>query len=397
MKQIITLCLCAFTFTVSAQNRSIKFEQLTFAEAKAKAKKENKLIFVDAYTTWCGPCKWMAKNMFTKDPIADFYNANFINTKFDMEKGEGIDLAKLYDVRCYPNLLFIDGNGNLVHRSAGAAEQVEDYITLGETAKNPEKRFGKLQQDYTSNKNNVTFLADYIRALSTTCLPYEEYVQSYFSMQTDENLSSRDNWEMLFNFTEDIDSREFKYLLSNMELFVDKYSMDSVKMKIANVCLQSGSNIIYAKESTESDYLAYVDKIKKMNFKGSDAILFQLQLTYLEKSGDLNAMFDYATAHGDQYFELGQLNNICWAMYENTTNEIHLKKAEQWMKKLTDVKEEANYMNMDTYASILFKLKKKELAKEKADLAIKLAIAEGMEESDYKGTTDLLAKINKLK
>lgn len=397
MKQIISLWLCALSFTAFAQNRSIQFDHMTFAEAMAKAKKENKLIFIDAYTTWCGPCKWMAKNMFTKDQIADYYNANFINAKFDMEKGEGIDLAKRYDVRCYPNLLFIDGDGNLVHRSAGAAENVEDYIALGETAKNPEKRFSKFLEQYESRKNESAFLASYINALSMTCLPMDELVNSYFAMQKEDELMSEENWKMISSYLTDMDSREFTYLIQHKNQFSDKYSAKDVNGKIKQVCLESANGILYAKDFVESDFAAYKTKVKNLNFDGVDGVLFQLQLSYLEKMGDMNAFFDYAIVDGDRYFELDQLNSICWAIFENSENEKHLNKAENWMKKLTDSEGGANYMNMDTYAAILFKLKKKQLAKEKAEQAIKLAIAEGMPESDYQATKDLLAKIEKLK
>ena len=58
------------------------------------------------------PCKQMAKSVFTNDAVADYYNTNLVNAKIDMEKGEGLEIAKLYEVKCYPNLLFIDGNGS---------------------------------------------------------------------------------------------------------------------------------------------------------------------------------------------------------------------------------------------------------------------------------------------
>ena len=66
---------------VIAQNRSIRFEPKDWKKAVEKARKENKLIFLDCHTSWCGPCKNLAANIFTKDAVADFYNQNFINGK----------------------------------------------------------------------------------------------------------------------------------------------------------------------------------------------------------------------------------------------------------------------------------------------------------------------------
>jgi addiction module RelE/StbE family toxin len=113
------LCL-SFSFVFG----QIAFENNhTLDMLKAKAKKEKKLIFIDAYTTWCGPCKWISANIFTDKDVATFYNKNFINAKFDMEdQGEGTKIGSLYKVMCYPNLLFIDADGKLVHRTSGAEQ-----------------------------------------------------------------------------------------------------------------------------------------------------------------------------------------------------------------------------------------------------------------------------------
>ncbi|MGO4709461.1 thioredoxin family protein [Chryseobacterium sp. 2TAF14] len=99
--------------------QGIKFEEGNFKSILAKAKKENKLVFIDAYAVWCGPCKLMVKNIFPLKPVGDYYNANFVNAKIDMEKGEGIDLAKKYNVKVFPTYLFINGDGEEVHRTIG--------------------------------------------------------------------------------------------------------------------------------------------------------------------------------------------------------------------------------------------------------------------------------------
>lgn len=83
------LTLTAFVISIySFSQARMKFEEPDFKTVLAKAEKENKLVFFDAYAVWCGPCKLMVKNIFPLETVGDFYNANFINVKIDMEKGE---------------------------------------------------------------------------------------------------------------------------------------------------------------------------------------------------------------------------------------------------------------------------------------------------------------------
>lgn len=105
----------------------------TWKEALALAKKENKLIFLDAYTTWCGPCKYMQKEIFPLASVGKFYNTRFINIKMDMEVGEGPELARSFALAAVPTLLFINGDGQIVHRYEGALRGRE-LIALGKEA-----------------------------------------------------------------------------------------------------------------------------------------------------------------------------------------------------------------------------------------------------------------------
>lgn len=98
----------------------IKFEDITFEQAIEKAKKENKLVFMDCYTVWCGPCKWLDNNTFVDETLGDYFNEKFINIKIDMEKGEGAMLMKKYDVKAFPTLLLLNGEQEVVNRITGA-------------------------------------------------------------------------------------------------------------------------------------------------------------------------------------------------------------------------------------------------------------------------------------
>jgi len=115
------------------ENKGIAFFEGSWEQALELAGKEDKLIFLDAYASWCGPCKSLQKKVFPSEKVGNFYNANFINVKMDMEKGEGIALAKKYGLRAYPSLFFINHNGTLKKTALGY-HNVSQLIKLGEAA-----------------------------------------------------------------------------------------------------------------------------------------------------------------------------------------------------------------------------------------------------------------------
>lgn len=97
----------------------IQFHRGTWDEALQLAKKENKLIFLDVYATWCGPCKKLKKTTFSDKEVGKLFNNTFINVSLDAEQGEGGVLAQKYQIEAYPTLLFIDAEGKVVKGASG--------------------------------------------------------------------------------------------------------------------------------------------------------------------------------------------------------------------------------------------------------------------------------------
>jgi thiol-disulfide isomerase/thioredoxin len=106
------------------------FSHDSWSETLKKAKASGKLIFVDAYAEWCPPCKRMAANVFPLAEVGAVYNENFINYKMDCEKGDGPSFSKKYAIQAYPTLLFIDGDGKVVHKVVGG-QSAEQLISIG--------------------------------------------------------------------------------------------------------------------------------------------------------------------------------------------------------------------------------------------------------------------------
>lgn len=143
-KWMVTLLLVLFSAGAFAQGKEAstkgtRFEKGTLKELLAKADTAKKYLFVDIYTTWCGPCKAMASEIFPQQKVGAYLNKTFINAKFDAEKGEGIDIAKTYQVRAYPTFLILKPDGTEVGRIIGGGEADVFIKKVQEAVANIEK------------------------------------------------------------------------------------------------------------------------------------------------------------------------------------------------------------------------------------------------------------------
>ncbi|WP_264537811.1 thioredoxin family protein [Flavobacterium sp. N1736] len=122
---IILFIVSVFSvFTVTAQEKpsgkmEIIFSTKDFTHVPAIAKAQHKKVFVDAYAKWCAPCKELQKTTFKDPKAAAYFNKNFINISIDVEKGEGVKLAKTWKIEGLPTLLILDENGSIMANHIG--------------------------------------------------------------------------------------------------------------------------------------------------------------------------------------------------------------------------------------------------------------------------------------
>lgn len=142
---ILAVAVLGMAMSAPAQNRSINFiEGKTFEEIKELAKQENKLIFLDIYASWCGPCKLMDKKVYANDTVADFYNSHFINVKIDLSKEEGKKLGRKYQAYFLPTLVLISSD-EVVENMDYGFKSCGEFMQLGLDVLDPKKKFSALE------------------------------------------------------------------------------------------------------------------------------------------------------------------------------------------------------------------------------------------------------------
>lgn len=202
---IILLC-------TSVRAQGIEFFHGSWDEALAKAQAEDKLIFVDAYASWCGPCKAMARNVFPVAEVGHFYNRNFINMKFDMEKAESIDFRKTHRVSAYPTLLFINADNEVVYRSVGG-KQVKSLIGAGNAALTKMDDVDAYAERWRSGERDAKLALKYLRGLVRQQRPHAKVANDYLRSQPD--LSTEDNLRILLIAATQADGYSFDQLIKN--------------------------------------------------------------------------------------------------------------------------------------------------------------------------------------
>jgi thiol-disulfide isomerase/thioredoxin len=379
-KLTILTALLLFTYlTGFTQNRSITFIEKPWSEILTQAKTQDKLIFLDGYTTWCGPCKWMAANMFKNDTIADYYNKTFVCAHFDMEKGEGITLARTYQVMAYPTLLFINAAGEMVHKRVGAPQRVQDYLDMGRIALTPGEGFNAYVKKFQEGNRDPKFIMQYLERLQGAYIPIAEPLKEYFASQKDADLLNRANWQIIYQYVSDMDSREFVFMLKHQKEYEKQYTKDSVSSKIFSVYLQSLSGIARSRTFSETNYNLVKQKIRDSGYDGAEKVIFTADLgTY---AGD--KFFELAYSGIDKWYanDYETLGRISKVFFMNTEDPEYLKKAAEWAKKSISLKSNAD--NNDTYASLMFKLGNKAEAVKYEKIALELAIKENIVVKTY--------------
>ncbi len=185
MKKIYTIaCLLLLSMTISAQG--IKFEQARLAEVLKKAELENKIVFIDCYAVWCGPCRKMAKTTFKDAKVGEHFDKYFLGLKIDVERGEGPNIKQKYDVSGLPGYLFLDHKGNVVYRSSGymAVDKFMKEIKLAQKYASDPNSVGRLAARYEKEKNNEVFMKLYLDKLKeSNSKGYFEEFEQYLKVQ----------------------------------------------------------------------------------------------------------------------------------------------------------------------------------------------------------------------
>ncbi len=368
-KLFLTLSISLFSI-VSTMAQGIDFFQGTWAEALEKSKEDGKPIFVDAYAVWCGPCKRMAREVFTKKEVGDFYNANFINLKIDMEKEENMAFRQKYPVSAFPTLFYIKSDGEVIRKVKGA-QKVEGFLQLGKSILSKIDYSADYVKEYEKGNRDPEFIYKYIQSLNKSNKSSIKVANLYLKKQ--ENLSSDINQKIIFEATSEADSKLFDQLIANRKSIEKLVGKEAVDAQIEKACK---ATVLKAIEYEFPELLDEAnDKMKAHLPKQAARFALLAQLDFCIAMGDAKKYAKCCSEYVKKEAKNDdqELHKLAQQMESNfSKNPSIMKQAEKIAKKALDKNNEILDYHL-TYASILSYNGKKsqalKIAKSSAEMA----------------------------
>ena len=319
----ILFSICVFALGANAQNSGIRFDKATnWNDAVQKASADNKLIFVDCYTSWCIPCKKLAEIAFPDKAVGDYFNARFVNLQFDMEKDStGVMIKEKYEVTAYPTLLFIDpSTGDLVHKSVGLVS-AEQLLAIGEQANHPEENLKRLQERYAAGERTPDMLKGYFITLlfASDRQAAAEIGKEYLNSMPIKEMANPENAGLLAHtpITPDsdlvgrmLDSLDYTYQVLGKEkadgIFYDVFYYPVYEIAVWETQVKKDFN------EQRNDII--VERLKRYDNKYTPGMLAMLSTAKYVRQRDFRRMLDdmrenlqkgvFIDNHGTTYFHL---------------------------------------------------------------------------------------------
>lgn len=410
-----TLSLASLAFGAWAQG--INFEKSDWKSVREKAVREKKLIYLDIYTTWCGPCKMMARNYFPNEKAGELYNKNFINYQLDAEKDEGITVAEQYSVTGYPTNLFIDGaSGNIIYRTSGMPRELNGFLENAQTAIEESKdpmSLDEYKSKFAGGQYDKAFLKKYLQKNDRLGLDNDPVIDAYLDKYAGKTTTDS-TLRLVAQYQYGVDNKGYRLLVANSArlnklMKNDKYfeqvksnfysnairkTMEQKDEKNFDRLLQRVGEFekeqetyrhFYQKEfygaigdeakAYESDvaYANYIyglsreqvaAKSKEQQESAKDQIRWQLEQMSTPKDqieGLLQKNMERPDIkYGKELTYANELNNMAWAAYEKSSTGIKdraaIDQATGWARKgmdLSEVSPETWVAIADTYAHLL--------------------------------------------
>ncbi|WP_162056262.1 thioredoxin fold domain-containing protein [Pontibacter pamirensis] len=401
--KLLVILFFTIGFAKAQDATGVKFEHgLSWTQVQEKAKKENKYIFLDVYTTWCGPCKLMDRDVFPQEKVGEFFNTHFINVKIqadttgkDSEEvkkwyNDAQAIATTYNINSFPTFLFFNPKGELVHRLNGGSPTGDDFIAKAEAALSG---YHKQKRQFQSGKKDPEFLLELIK--SAQLMNDRELMPLVMNeyLATQKNLLTEENLKLIAESTKKVADPGFAVLRNNAdkadlvlgkgvsERIVKTVVFDDIVfqyLKVDGVKKEYGGGMVeYIGKINENVDWDEIEKELNLEFPDlSEEIIMTSKPMYYQWLKNWPEYVGHVHSHRnkiDKFLLLRYANNV----FLFSDDSVSLRKALDWSRELLVGENKKSPRFLLNYANLLYKTGKKEEAIKVMEEAVALSGQEG--------------------
>lgn len=297
MKKTLTSILLGLTLATGAVTAQTNFRSIDFNEALKQSQAENKLVFIDFYTDWCGPCRKMSKEVFPQKQVGDYFNAQFVCIKLNAEK-EGKELAQKFEVKAYPTFIIADQQGNAKATITGAFP-ADAFVAKVKNELNPEMTPERMKQRYESGERTPELVDAYAMSFMEQKKMDEGYkiIDDYFNSLSDKQKLAPENLFVFTRYTFDVSDPKCQFWTKNVE------KADSKTKEIALAHLQK---LYHSATSTYlSGYVFAENKFNEAEYQQLKQDIYSLKLDQKYPFAPVFELIEcYAKGDKKAYFEM---------------------------------------------------------------------------------------------
>ena len=424
-KKILIAVLFATVFFCTG-NAQVQIKDISFQQAIQEAKAADKMVLLIIESPECSECNAVAKQGLSNATLGRSVNSSCITINISPNSNDRAVIDSLYHLNISLGLVFINADGNYLHKYGGSSSYYMTYLEQLNKAldmkEHPDKDYADVQKAYADGKRDFTLLYSLMVKKNALDIEHDQLTEEMLNLAPKDSAASLTFIQFLAEQAPPIGSKADQYMRKDGRNFNDAWYLLPLQKRISlngKINYKSKNKAIKEKDLVYAERVAsftagtYTDRTQSRKvhdknmidyFKGIkdtsayliasskyyDQYLMSISVDSVQRADSMRRkeMFEAAmptnkmlqtdgralTGKSIQYapatqYYTNELNDAAWSIYIYTHDPFYTAKALVWAKRANEFFD--NPGAMDTYARLLYRTGNKEEAISWEEKAIK--------------------------